>query len=107
MLFFKLINVKMPTIVGILTVMCRKNFMLSCIEHEKKFKTLGPGQLLEKKNVCSPKSSNFLQLLTPLSGCFRYPRTQAGSHKVFSLCLNSVVQMNLSILNPLYKRIGK
>ena len=28
MLFFPLINVKMPTIVGILTVMSRKNFML-------------------------------------------------------------------------------
>ena len=29
LLFFLLINVKMPTIVGILTVMSRKNFMLS------------------------------------------------------------------------------
>ena len=29
MLFFQLINVKMPTIVGILTLMSRKNFMLS------------------------------------------------------------------------------
>ena len=29
MLFFLLINVKMPTIVGILTFMCRKYFMLS------------------------------------------------------------------------------
>ena len=28
-LFFLLINVKMPTIVGILTFMSRKNFMLS------------------------------------------------------------------------------
>ena len=29
MLFFPLINVKMPTIVGILTFMNRENFMLS------------------------------------------------------------------------------
>ena len=29
MVFFWLINVKMPTTVGILTFMCRKNFMLS------------------------------------------------------------------------------
>ena len=29
MLFFPLINVKMPTIVGILTFMSRKNFVLS------------------------------------------------------------------------------
>ena len=32
MLFFLLINVKMPTIVGILTFMSRKNFMLSSDE---------------------------------------------------------------------------
>ena len=41
MLFFPLINVKTPTIVGILTFMSRKNFMLSCVEHEKKFHNLG------------------------------------------------------------------
>ena len=38
-----LINVKMQTIVGILTFMSRINFVLSCIEHEKYFITLGPG----------------------------------------------------------------
>ena len=40
MLFFPLINVKMPTIVGILTFMSRKNFILSWVEHEKKFYNL-------------------------------------------------------------------
>ena len=39
MLFFMLINVKMPTIVGILTFMSRKNFMLNSVEHEKSFIT--------------------------------------------------------------------
>ena len=29
MLFFQLINIKMPTTVGILTLMCRKNCMIS------------------------------------------------------------------------------
>ena len=43
MLFFPLINVKMPTIVGILTFMSRKNVMLSWVEHEKSFITSGPG----------------------------------------------------------------
>ena len=43
MLFFPLINVKMPTIVGILTFMSRKNFMLSRVEHEKTFINSGPG----------------------------------------------------------------
>ena len=34
MLFFLLINVKMPTTVDILTFMSRNNFMLSLVEHE-------------------------------------------------------------------------
>ena len=45
MLFFPLINVQMPTIVGILTFMSRKNFMLYWVEHEKSFITSGPGCL--------------------------------------------------------------
>ena len=40
-LFFPLINVKMPTIIGILTFICRKNFMLSGVEHKKKFYNFG------------------------------------------------------------------
>ena len=40
--FFMLINVKMSTIVGILTFMSRKNFMLNSVEHEKSFVTSGP-----------------------------------------------------------------
>ena len=43
MLFFLLINVKMPTIVGILTFMSGKIFVLNSIEHEKCFITSGPG----------------------------------------------------------------
>ena len=38
--FIMLINVKMPTIVGILTFICRKNFVLSRVEPEKKFYNL-------------------------------------------------------------------
>ena len=41
MLFFLLINVKMPTTVGILTFISRKNFMLNCVEHEKSVYNLG------------------------------------------------------------------
>ena len=37
--FILLINVKMPTIVGILTFMSRINFVLSCVEHGKSFIT--------------------------------------------------------------------
>ena len=40
--FIILINVKMPTIVGILTFMNRMNFVLSCVEHGKSFITSRP-----------------------------------------------------------------
>ena len=48
--FILLINVKMPiivkipTIIGILTLMSRINCMLSLVEHGKPFMILGPGQ---------------------------------------------------------------
>ena len=41
--FTMLINVKMPTIVGILTFISRINFVLSYAEHGKSFITSGPG----------------------------------------------------------------
>ena len=41
--FIVLINVKMPTIVGILTFMSRINFMLIRVEHEESFIASGPG----------------------------------------------------------------
>ena len=37
----QLINVKMPSIVGILTIISRINFVLSCVEYEKSFMTSG------------------------------------------------------------------
>ena len=40
--FVLLINVKMPTIVGILTFMSRINFMLGWAENERSFVTSGP-----------------------------------------------------------------
>ena len=40
--FIMLINVKMPTLVGILTFMSMINFMLGSVEHEKRFITSGP-----------------------------------------------------------------
>ena len=40
--FILLINVKMPTTVGILTYLSMINFMLSCVDYEKSFITSGP-----------------------------------------------------------------
>ena len=49
-----LINVKMPTIVGILTFMSRINYVLSLAEHEKSFTTWRPDQNApEDKVSCS------------------------------------------------------
>ena len=42
--FIMLINVKMPTIFGILTFMSRINFVPSWVEHEKSFITSVPDQ---------------------------------------------------------------
>ena len=41
-----LINVEMPTIVGILAFMSMINFMLSIVEHEKCFITSRPSTIL-------------------------------------------------------------
>ena len=58
MLFFLLINVKMPTIVGILTFMSRESFMLSGVEHEKSFITSGPGYSQSETQVVLQIRSN-------------------------------------------------
>ena len=47
--FIMLTNVKMPMIVGILTIMIRVNYVLSWVEYEKSFITLGPGYLALKE----------------------------------------------------------
>ena len=47
-----LINVKMPTIVGISTFMSRINFMLSWDENEKSFITSGTGFCIFRKQSC-------------------------------------------------------
>ena len=51
MLFSMFINVKMPTIVGILTFMSRKNFMLNSVEHETSFYNLGAWLSLYPKSI--------------------------------------------------------
>ena len=58
-IFILLINVKM-TIVGILTFMRRINFLLSWVEHEKSFITLGPGSTLfmAATSICINHPSN-------------------------------------------------
>ena len=49
--FIMLINVKMPTIVGILTFKSMINFMLSWVEHKKSFITSGTAGVLMQINI--------------------------------------------------------
>ena len=59
--FIMLINVKMPTIVGILTYMIRIHFVLSCVENGKKlYKLKAWSCLLGFSCVCS-NDCNMLQ----------------------------------------------
>ena len=51
--FILLLNVKMPTIVGILTFLNRINFRLSQVEHEKCFVSLGLKLVLYKRRKLS------------------------------------------------------
>ena len=57
--FIMLINVKMPTIVGILTLMSRIHFVLSGFEHEKSFITSGPGSKICYASLDFALSSTF------------------------------------------------
>ena len=52
--FIMLINIKMPTIVGILIFMSMINFVLSWVEYEKSFITSGTGLLLFSSEIRLP-----------------------------------------------------
>ena len=63
-----LINVKMPTIVGILTFMSWISFMLSWVEYEKSFKTSGPSPVWTFiEDVCAYIYDDNLIRLTKIS----------------------------------------
>ena len=58
-----LINVKMSTIVDILTFMSRINVVLRCVEHEKRFVTSEPGTEISH----DPQMSTIITVLVHLS----------------------------------------
>ena len=51
--YIMLINVKMPTIVGILTFMSKINFVFSLVEHEKRFINSGPAVMQHLIRFCT------------------------------------------------------
>ena len=60
-LFFSLINVKMPTLVGILTFMSRQNSYSVELSMEKVFITSGPDQSLNCLHKITIISSNMIK----------------------------------------------
>lgn len=58
MLFFWLINVSMPTVVGTETFMSKKNVRISCVEHGNSFITLGLGPLSSTQKQKEKKDIN-------------------------------------------------
>ena len=79
--FFMLINIKMPKNVGIVTFMSRLNFMLTWVEHRKSFITSGPGLqisvhnqksifLFLNQNICCGYSKE----LSRWEGSFEHPK---------------------------------
>ena len=60
------INVKMPRIVGILTLMSRINYLLSRVQHEKGFITTGP-EVIQQNYF--PIDSKALQSLREAPSC--------------------------------------
>ena len=76
-----LINVIMPTIVGILTFMSKINFVLSWVEHGKSFITSGPGFLATY--VYAHAILCFLYAHAIL--CFLYAHAICTCYSVFSM----------------------
>ena len=73
----------MTTIVGILTFMSMINFfVLSLVEYEKKFMTLGP--------VSSPGIALYLEI----DGCFIYTHT-LKTFKAYVVCTKKTVSMKM------------
>ena len=88
MLLFLLINVKMPTIVGILTFISMKNSMLNSVEHEIFFYNIGAR--LSPENDCVSENDN-------LYGVKRFM-----FHQITSSFVHSAFVKNQKVLrNPL------
>ena len=84
-----LINVKMSTIVGILTFMRRINFVLSWVEYEKSFIT--SGQVLLDNLYCNETFYSHFDI--------KYPMTNYLNVRMFPLKVSHTVshEMNLSV----------
>ena len=66
-----LINVKMPTIVGILTFMSKIYFVISLVEHTKKFYNLGSWSVVFDCGISLPYPLAFSRDATGALTCFQ------------------------------------
>ena len=88
MKFFLLINIKMPTNVGILIFISRKDFMLNWVEYEKSFITLGPVLMKE----CRHMVPVWFDIAKPMS---------------LSTYLHSSANINITLTSPCNEHPGK
>ena len=122
MLFYPLINVKMPTIVGILTFMSRK---ISCsLELSMKKVLLPQGQVLKKKEnvlsegqllnerICSPRNRFFILSVDPILEAFylsmsrqkakvvshvKLAKTHGNYHQILLLQISEIMTSGIPI----------
>ena len=88
MLYLLLINVEMPTMVGILILISRINFMLSWAEHEKCFISSRPGYAATTDH----RSQTDLQSCQPrvtVASCFVY-KIIRNLELIDHLCINPI-----------------
>ena len=81
--FVMLINVKMPLIVGILTIISRINFALSSVEHVQNFITSRPHHSSRSSSSKAITNLKFKKMFYNLGACypgiqFRLPCTPPG-----------------------------
>ena len=94
-----LINVKMPTIVGILTFMSRINFVLSLVEPELSFITSGPGFPIR---WCYCKATSLFLNQNICYGYSKEPSNRDGSFEHQKHMLRLMVKKIIPILHLEY-----
>ena len=92
MKFSLLINMKMPTIVGIFISISREKFMLSWVKHEKIFITSGPESLLDACHKVHFLTFCLILFVDGISGGFCSGTVQCKD--VNAACINNICQCN-------------
>ena len=92
----RLVNVKMPTIVGIWTFMSRKTFSLSWVEHETFFITSGPGQFMpvdmSRKTCLLPRDA---KTVTVFAACLIQEVTSVSDFIIWQFMWYTIAEITI------------